>query len=115
MPLIDCRLPQFSERDGTNVARRQTSGMEAATYFTVWCTGQTAVLEGLASGLANAVFLAAVVTDRVSERCYGHRYRPEDCDDEKNLRLILGDDATPARRDHYGGHTGDEDADRNTG
>jgi hypothetical protein len=77
-------------------------------------TDQTVVLGGLASGLANAVFLAAVVTDRVNERSYGHRYRPEDGDDEKNLCLIPGDDATRARRDHHGRHTGDEDADRRT-
>ncbi len=37
---------------------------EAATHFTLWCTAQTVVLGSLASGLANAVFLAAVVTDR---------------------------------------------------
>jgi len=71
-------------------------------------------LGNLPTGLANAVF-PAVVTDRESERCYGHRYRPEDADDEKNLCLILGDDATRARRDQHGRHTGDEDADRNTG
>lgn len=79
------------------------------------CTGQTVVLGGLASGLANAVFLTAVVTDWVSERCYGHGYRPEDADDEKNLCLVFGDHATRARRDHRGRHSGDEDADRNTG
>ena len=41
-------------------------------------------LAGLASGLANAVFLAAVATDWVNERCYGHRYHPEDGDDEEH-------------------------------
>jgi hypothetical protein len=64
---------------------------EAATHFTLWCTGQRVVL----GGLANAVFLAAVVTDRVNKGSYGHRYRPEDGDDEKNACLILGEDATP--------------------
>lgn len=34
------------------------------------------ILVGLASGLADAVFLAAVVTDWVNERCYGQRYYP---------------------------------------
>jgi hypothetical protein len=67
------------------------------------------------SGLADAVFLAAVVIDRISERRYGHPYRPEDADNEKNLCLILADDATRARRDQCGRYTGDEDADRNTG
>jgi len=52
---------------------------------------------------------------RLATSCYGHRYRPEDTDDEKNLSLIPGDDATRARRDHRGWHTGDKDADRNTG
>ena len=74
------------------------------------------VLGGLASGLASAVFLAPQLKgDTTRERCYGHRYRPEDADDEKNLSLIPGDDATRARRDHRGRHTRDEDADRNTG
>jgi hypothetical protein len=31
---------------------------EAAPYFTLWCTAQTVVLGSLASGPANAVFLA---------------------------------------------------------
>ena len=74
------------------------------------------ILGGLASGLASAVFLAPQLKgDTTRERCYGHRYRPEDADDEKNLCLIPGDDATRARRDHRGRHTGDDDADRNTG
>lgn len=88
---------------------------EAAIHFTLWCAAQTVVLAGPASGLANAVFLAAVVTDRVSERCYGHRYRPEDGEDDKNVSLIPTNDATRARRDRHGRHTGDDDADRNTG
>ena len=88
---------------------------EATTHLTLWCTGQAVVLLGLATGLANAVFVAAVVTDRVNERSYAHRYRPEYGDDEEDLCLILANDATRARRDQHGRHTGDEDADRNTG
>ena len=46
------------------------------------------------SGLVNAVFLAPQLKgDTTRESCYGHRYRPEDGDDEKNLSLIVGDDA----------------------
>lgn len=71
---------------------------------------------GLASGLANTVFLAPQLEgDTTRESCYGHRYRPEDGDDEKRAPLITGNDATRARRDRHRGHTGDDDADRNTG
>lgn len=73
------------------------------------------VLRGLSSGLASTVFLAPQLKgDTTRESCYSHRYRPEDGDDEQNLCLILGDDATRARRDHRGRHAGDENADRNT-
>ena len=93
-----------------------SSRSQAATHFTFWWKGQAVVLGSLASGLANAVFLAPQLKgDTTRESCYGHRYRPEDTDDEKNLSLIPGDDATRARRDHRGWHTGDKDADRNTG
>ena len=88
---------------------------EATTHLTLWCTGQAVVLMIMATGLANAVFVAAVVTDRVNERSYAHRYRPEYGDDEEDLCLILANDATRTARDHHGWHTGDEDADRNTG
>jgi hypothetical protein len=76
---------------------------------------QMVVLGGLATGLASARFLAPQLkADTNRGSCHGHRYRPEDGEDEKNLGLILGDDATGARRDHHGRHTGDENADRNT-
>jgi hypothetical protein len=76
---------------------------------------QTVALRGLAAGLASVGFLAPQLeadTNRGSR--YSRCYRPEDGDDEKHLCFILGDDATRARRDHHGRHTGDEDANRNT-
>lgn len=59
---------------------------EAANHFTPGCTVQMVALGGLASGLACAVFLAPQLkADMTRGSCYGHRYRPEDGDDEKNL------------------------------
>jgi hypothetical protein len=114
MPLSRAVVTQLVTRLGLDELA-ELKAPEATTHFTLWCTGQTVVLGGLASGLANAVFVAAVVTDRVNERSYAHRYRPEDGDDEEDLCLVLADDATRARRDHHRRHTGDKDADRNTG
>ena len=57
-----------------------------ASHFTLWCTGQAVVLGGLASSLADAMFLAPQLKgDTTRESRYGHRYRPDDGDDEKNL------------------------------
>jgi GNAT superfamily N-acetyltransferase len=68
----------------------------------------------LVPALASAVLLAAVVPDRVGVRRYGHRYRPEDGEDDKNACLIPGDHATRGRRDRHGRYPGDDDANRNT-
>jgi hypothetical protein len=56
-------------------------------------------LGGLASGLANAVFLAAVVTDRVNERSYAHRDRPEDraCGGYSTMLAAQAAHGTPTR------------------
>jgi hypothetical protein len=56
-------VTQLVTRLGLDALAR-TLGSEGATHFTLRCTAQTVVLGGLASRLANAVFLAAVVTDR---------------------------------------------------
>jgi hypothetical protein len=66
-------LPRWSEHDldcheSQDAVRRvprlgldelaEYTAPEAATHFTLCCTGQTVVLGGLAPGLAYAVFLA---------------------------------------------------------
>jgi hypothetical protein len=63
-------LPGSVDKNRHRIGR----ALEAMATVTLWRTAQTVDLRGLASGLANAAFLA-VVTDRVSERCYGDGYR----------------------------------------
>jgi hypothetical protein len=85
LPLSWAVVTQLVTRLGLYELTEHTA-LEAANHFTLCCAGQTVVLGGLASGLAHAVFLAPQLkADMTRGSCYGHRYRPEDGDDEKNL------------------------------